>query len=56
MEFTWLLVLSGLVVIPVVFTSEQGHDEAGCYGTALVESLSCGIGRAEPGGTLKYPL
>lgn len=60
-EFTWLLVLSGLVVIPVVFTSEQDHVEgspaprSGLIGTALVLSRSCGIGRAEPGGILFGP-
>lgn len=57
MVFTWLLVISGLVVIPVVFTTQQGHVEADCQGTAqnVLASRYCGIGRAEPGGILFGP-
>jgi hypothetical protein len=60
MEFTWLMVLSGLVVIPVVMTIEQDHVEgalaprSGLIGTDRIGD-ACGGASAEPGGILFGP-
>ena len=62
MEFTWLLILSGLVVIPVVFISEPDHVEgalaprSGPIGTSLVVSHTRRCGKLEPGGNLFGPM
>lgn len=49
MVFTWLLILCGLVVIPVVMISEPDHVESRRIGTSWETHCE------EPGGTLKYP-
>ena len=54
MEFTWLLILCGLVVIPVVFISEQGHEN-GLIGTSRIEGMREGMS-VEPGGILFGPI
>jgi hypothetical protein len=60
MEFTWLLMLSGLVVIPVVAVSEQDHVEGSPaprsrrIGTDRIGD-ACGGASAEPGGILFGP-
>lgn len=53
-EFTWLLVLSGLVVIPVSYISEQDHVGSGLIGTDRIGGMS-GVIPAEPGGILFGP-
>ncbi len=61
MEFTWLMVVSGLLVIPVVFTVEQDHVEgalaprSGLIGTDRIGDTRGGVS-AEPGGILFGPM
>ncbi len=55
MEFTWLLILCGLVVIPVVFISEPDHVEGALAPRSRRIGTSWETHCEEPGGTLKYP-